>query len=387
MTKAPKHKRPSRRPRLTESASRPPDSGGPISGSAGGSDSNQLATASPHDELFKATFKSIEDATSLIRSALPQGISRRFDWSTLRLEPTEHIDPHLTKRYGDLHFRARLSGQDRDVYIEVALEHQSTPDRMMALRVLGIILRRTEDLLRERREGRKRQAGQDRTADPERLPVVLPVVVFQGEAGKNRPWRYPVRYSELLDADAPTLAALRSYVPDFEFVLDDLPGQSDSELAARDLTDATRITLWFLTHVGIDDASLLRRLRENPKVSAAFHRLTANPLHRDWLISIYRYLYRTVDLPNKAIHAFAHEQGKTAQEAEMTAAERLKEEGREEGRAQGAAATLERLIARKFKATVSEATRARLAGASAEELARWTDRILFAHSLDELFAE
>ncbi len=390
MGKVPKRRRQSSRPHRGELASQPPDSGSPPSGPVGTSSSRELALASPHDELFKATFQSIDNATSLIRSALPEDVSRRFDWSTLQLEPTEHIDSHLTKRYGDLHFRAHLTGGDRDAYIEVALEHQSTPDRIMALRVLGIIVRRTEDLLRQRREQRKRE-GIDAAPEADRLPIVLPVVVFQGEAGKKTPWRYPVRYSELLDADAETLTALRNHVPDFEFVLDDLPSQSDAELAARGLNDATLVTAWLLTNVGIDDANLLERLRKSNGISATFQQLAANPLFSHWLAAIYRYLYRTVDLPYKAIHAFAHEQGKIAEEAEMTAAERLieqgLEQGLEQGRAEGAAATLERLIARKFQVAIDEAIRARLASASAQELALWTDRILSAQSLDELLAE
>jgi hypothetical protein len=84
---------------------------------------------------------------------------------------------------------------------------------------------------------------------------------------------------------------------------------------------------------------------------------------------------------------FAHEHGGNAEEAEMTAAQRLIEQGLEKGRTEGAAATLERLISRRFKVAVDEATRTRLANASAEELALWTDRILSAQSLEELFAD
>jgi hypothetical protein len=370
--------------------SRPPQSGGSPPSQ---SNSNELATTSPHDELFKQTFQSIEEARSLLASALPKEVAARIDWSTLKNEPTEHVDPHLTKRYGDLHFRALFIGGRAEAFMEVALEHQSSPDPMMTLRMLGIITRRSEALVRERRAARKLRP---RSSEPVRVPVVLPVVLYQGQPGRWMPWPHPLRYSELLDVDAETLAVLRPFIPDFEFVLDDLPSQSDEQLAERQLTDPAHLVLWLLRNVGTP--GLLTALRENDHTFKSLKRLGRSAKYRGNLLAFYTYLYLTVDVPSEEIHDFAHEHGGNAEEAEMTAAQRLIEqglekglekgriEGRAEGRTEGAAATLERQIGLKFGG-VDDATRTRLANASAEELALWTDRILSAQSLEELFAD
>mgnify|MGYP006906135593 CR=1 FL=1 len=76
--------------------------------------------------------------------------------------------------------------------------------------------------------------------------------------------------------------------------------------------------------------------------------------------------------------------------------ERWLEEGRRQGISQGFAQgaqvgelrgeqkVLARLLARKF-GTLDEATENRLRNASTEEINRWTDQILIARTLDEVF--
>lgn len=392
MGKPPKLKRPSSVPPRDELPSQPPLGGG-VSGS--GSPTNAVDGeadehagsnwASPHDELFKTTFESIEAATSLLRSALPASIARRLDWSTLELQPTEQVDRHLDKRYGDLVFRVQLADNPRQVFIDVVLEHQSTPERTMPLRMLGFIVRRTEALWRASKQST--------------IPIVLPVVLYQGRSGRPTPWRHPTRFSELLDADEETLAAFRPYIPDFEFVLDDLPAQSDEELFKRQLTEAALVVLWLLRNVGLDDARLIQIMQQDQSIFGSLRRLAEQSSEgHGSLVAIYTYLYRTIDVSDETIHHLAQALGNAAEEAEMTAAQRLIEQGiakgiakgmakgMAEGRAQGAAAVLERQIARRF-GSIDEVTRARLAQASSEQLEVWSDRILFASGLEELFSE
>src|SRR5690606_7665244 len=150
------------------------------------------------DEWARAICGSRAEAISLLRSALPQKVSELIEWSTLSSEPTEQIDRDLKKRLADLLFRVSLKGKRRDVLIDVVLEHQSSNDRTMAVRMLGLIVRRNERLL---------------AADAnQKLPIVLPVVLFQGEGKRLTPWRFPTRYTELLDADDEMLKALGPYI-------------------------------------------------------------------------------------------------------------------------------------------------------------------------------
>ena len=59
-------------------------------------------------------------------------------------------------------------------------------------------------------------------------------------------------------------------------------------------------------------------------------------------------------------------------------------EGQQEGRLEGQLKTLVRQLARRF-GTLDKATEARLQGATQGELDRWTDSILTARTLEEVF--
>ena len=61
-------------------------------------------------------------------------------------------------------------------------------------------------------------------------------------------------------------------------------------------------------------------------------------------------------------------------------------EDKAEGKAEGKTATLLRLLTRRFGAPAA-AVAERIRSATGDELDRWTDRILDARSLDELFAD
>lgn len=74
----------------------------------------------------------------------------------------------------------------------------------------------------------------------------------------------------------------------------------------------------------------------------------------------------------------------------MSTAERLRREGKAEGKAEGIAEgraeTILRMVTKRFGA-VPEHLVARVRNGSPADLDRWTDRILDARSLAEVFAE
>ncbi|MFN9331748.1 MAG: DUF4351 domain-containing protein, partial [Planctomycetota bacterium] len=76
----------------------------------------------------------------------------------------------------------------------------------------------------------------------------------------------------------------------------------------------------------------------------------------------------------------------TAQQLRNEGRAEGKAEGKAEGRAEGKVATLLRLITRRFGAPAA-AVVSRLQAATTDDLDRWTDRILDATSLADLFAE
>ena len=96
-----------------------------------------------------------------------------FDPQTLESVPTERIDDTLHRHLSDLVWRVRLrdGGEEDWAYLFVLIEFQSAVDRSMALRVRTYV-----DLLYRALWAARRPGA------PDRLPPVLPVVLYNGES-------------------------------------------------------------------------------------------------------------------------------------------------------------------------------------------------------------
>lgn len=128
-----------------------------------------------HDRLFRYVFSETEHARGLLAELVPSAVRDRIDWAPLRHLPGTFVAPELDQRHADVLFHVEIAG--RPVLLYVLLEHQSQPDPIMPLRVLGYAVRVMEQHLREQ--------------GPKRVPLVLPIVVHHGD--KAGPRRAPSR--------------------------------------------------------------------------------------------------------------------------------------------------------------------------------------------------
>jgi hypothetical protein len=126
-------------------------------------------TRRPHDALFKAGFEQPSHIDGLYCGSYPPTVYNRVDWSSTRPEPTEFIGEVLDDKHSDLLFSARLrpepkrsgglkpngpkgaraagrtrsdrvrfehgDAETRLIYLYLLLEHQSTNDGDMPLRI------------------------------------------------------------------------------------------------------------------------------------------------------------------------------------------------------------------------------------------------------------
>jgi predicted transposase YdaD len=321
----------------------------------------------PHDRFFRRVFADPEHATGELRAVLPPALAARLDWSSLRLLPATFVDPSLAELRADLLFGASVAG--REVLIYVLLEHQSRAEAFMPLRLLGYLVRIWEDYRRDNPQAR-------------RLPPIVPVVVHHSEGG----WAEPVAFEALLEADGDLLEALRPHVPCFSFALDDLSVARDDELRGRAMSALGRVALWCLKRArGGDDLSdelarwreLLAEILRAPNGVAA-------------LASVLSYLLEVSQTPPERLRVLTRSLGPRAEEAYMTGAQILREEGRREGRAEGEArgkaqAVLAVLEARGLR--VSDEQRARIAGCTdLDELERWVRKAVTVKTAGALFA-
>ena len=157
----------------------------------------------PHDGLFKLAFSNPLHAAAAFQAYLPAEVTAGLDFSRLTLEPGHFVDDGLRQSESDLLFRLPCHGEDAFVYL--LFEHQSRPDRWLALRLLHYQCRIWEQF-------RSNNAG------AEHLPVIIPVVLAQCDGQ----WTMEPRFSALFHLPEERAAALREHLPDFCFGLIDL---------------------------------------------------------------------------------------------------------------------------------------------------------------------
>ena len=153
---------------------------------------------------YDAAFKRIYHDAELVRSYLAytgvhESIYNSLDFSTLKPMPTELISDKLIKRHADsiwqVDYRARGDGS---LYIVVHVEFQSSNDMSMAFRMNVYAALIYQALWR----------GSGKSAADGKLPTVLPVVLYTGEAE----WTAPLEIRPYLSEKERELQPLFKYL-------------------------------------------------------------------------------------------------------------------------------------------------------------------------------
>ena len=166
------------------------------------------------DPNYKRLFSFPRMVEDLLRAFLPAEALAELDFSSLDKLPAEYVSDELLQRHGDCVWRLRRRG--RWLYLLVLLEFQSTDEPRMALRILTYTSLLYQELVRNGALDAR-----------ERLPAVLPVVLYNGAAR----WRAAVEVGELIAPVGPELApyqpSQRYLVVDERHVgAEDLPGRN-----------------------------------------------------------------------------------------------------------------------------------------------------------------
>ena len=258
--------------------------------------------------------------------------------------------------------------RDRPLYIYLLLEHKSHPWRWVGLQLLGYLVRIWE-------LHRKQHPKADK------LPPILPLVLYHG-----RSWRIAPNFQALIEG---LDEELRPYVPEFRYQLHDLSHWDDQAIKGEVLT---RLALLSLKHVFDPDPKA--RLQE-------ILLLIRDILQRETALEIVElilryYVQSTQRLGEEEVKAILKVTA-TGEDWMQTFIDRYIEEGERRGEKRGEklrgktegiqfgeAAVLLRLIELKF-GTISERDRRRIESADAETLLKWSERVLSAESLNQVF--
>ncbi|MBK7755558.1 MAG: Rpn family recombination-promoting nuclease/putative transposase [Deltaproteobacteria bacterium] len=261
--------------------------------------------SNPHDSLFKSIFCDPAEVAGLLRDLLHGDVLDQLNLDELVALPAESIDEILSSSSSDLRFRVPWRGGGH-VELVLILEHQSTPDRTMPLRVLRYTLRVWEAAMAASRSAR--------------LPVVLTLVVHHG----RRPWSAPTRLSEMYDAPPSVIAALGDHLPELRLFLEDLTRLPDAEIPAE---DGGRLTLLLMRHA--HDPELWPILKGNLRLlDALLNRRGELPTFQ-----LLRYVFERSDSPpdDETLAALERRLRPAVKEELMRYGDRLRSEGQAEG--------------------------------------------------------
>ncbi len=149
-----------------------------------------------HDSGYKKLFSNRTIFRQLIETFVNQEWVHSLDFDTCEPLDKSFISEHYKETESDLIYKIQF--QDREVYIYILIEFQSTVDPFMALRVLNYITNFYMDFLVN-------------NSGVNKLPAVFPIVLYNG----STPWTASVNLSALIEQMPP----LGRFALDFEYFL------------------------------------------------------------------------------------------------------------------------------------------------------------------------
>ncbi|KMJ44060.1 transposase [Xenorhabdus khoisanae] len=253
-----------------------------------------------HDALFKHFLTRPETAREFLSLYLPEEIQSLCDLATLKLEPGSFVDRHLRQLHSDVLYSVETAqGQG---YIYCLIEHQSTPDPLMAWRLMYYAM--------------SAMAAHLKKGHTE-LPLVVPLLFYHGEI---RPYPYSNRW-----LDCFTQPEQASHLYSQAFPLVDVSVLSDEEI---------------LTHKGVALMELVQKhircrdmLEWIPQLVALLNAGYNTAEQRNVVLSYILLNGHTLDL-SQFVHQLI-EQSPEHETMLMTIAEELEQKGREQGIKQG----------------------------------------------------
>ena len=131
-------------------------------------------TPTPHDSVFKAFLTDPDTARDFLTIHLPPALLAVCDLTTLQLSPGAFIEEHLRPYFSDVLYS--LKTQHGDGYVYTLIEHQSSPDKNMAFRMMRYAIAAMQQHL---------EAGHTQ------LPLVIPILFYQGQTS---PYPYSLNW-------------------------------------------------------------------------------------------------------------------------------------------------------------------------------------------------
>ena len=132
---------------------------------------NQKNNKNSHDVFVKKAMSDKNVAREFFEANLPQDILSQVDLSTLKQEKENYFDNTLGNGIVDLIYSVNF-GLDKG-YLIALVEHQSTQDYKMPLRIMKYVLRICDDYLKKNKGGK--------------IPLIYPILFYSGQKKYTAP--------------------------------------------------------------------------------------------------------------------------------------------------------------------------------------------------------
>ncbi len=315
--------------------------------------------SAPHDTGYKLLFSHPEMVRDLLLGYVPGEWVGDADFSTLEHVNGSYVSESERQRHDDMVWRLKV--KDRWLWVYLILEFQSEPDPWMAVRMMVYVGLLAQNLIREG----ELQEGQ--------LPPILPIVLYNGVPE----WKAATDVGECFVAPPKGLEPFRPRV--LYHLVDEARLKLHPVEAVRNFAEAL-----FSLERGQTVADLRRLLQALDKVLKSPELQHLRRAFGVWVKSLLR---------RKAPPATIQDinQINDIMEADSMLAERIEgwfdeatRKGVQQGMQLGESRVLARLLTRRFGALPTWAEQ-KLSQATPQELEIWTDAVLNAPTLDEVF--
>ncbi|EMX1845927.1 Rpn family recombination-promoting nuclease/putative transposase [Klebsiella quasipneumoniae] len=297
----------------------------------------EKVSQTPHDAVFRQMLMHQAVAKDFLQLYLPAPFLVICELDSLQLVSGSFVEEDLRASYSDILYSLRT--RHGPGYVYALIEHQSTPDKLMAFRLLRYALAAMQ---------RHLDAGHDT------LPLVVPILFYHG---KVSPWPWPRNWQQLFAEPA---LAKALYSGDFPLV--DLTVMPDNQIVRHRRMAMLELLQKHIRHRDLAELQV-------PLIAL----MTQGYLTEAQLNTLLRYMLQagTTEHPGALIRALAA-QSPRHKELMMTIAEWLEEKGRKQGQQEGEQEATRSIAARMLARGLERQIVRELTGLSDEELAALT---------------
>ncbi|AIL13759.1 hypothetical protein IM40_10170 (plasmid) [Candidatus Paracaedimonas acanthamoebae] len=260
---------------------------------------------SPHDRYIRSVFTNPKVVREFFEANLPEKVKEAIDLSNIEPQKESFIDDKLKQQISDILFATKFNNEEG--YLYVLLEHASTPDKMLPLRLVKYMSAIVDQHLKK--------SGNNK------LPIIYPMVLYSGQ----KPFPYSTDLFELYGANKD----LAREIMGRPYKLVDLTQASDEELKKY---------FWFgaaaLIAKHIKDPDIMPTFKVAIDLFRNIERLGEKQYIEDYIYVTLSYIYEAADIKDEEEFMRTIREGLPSIDEDkiMTLAQKWEQKGLEKGR-------------------------------------------------------